>query len=453
MKINSIALENFRCFKQYEISFAEKTTVLFGKNGTGKTTLMNSIKTAMSFVFSKYKDKNEKLELLGNTPDLHLANLSKTDAFIDSSTKFYSYPITIECKANINNNEFDWAIVKNSADGRLLETRYRDAFLDFTRSYNADLKNSKLPIFAFFSDSYPHKKINIGSYAKSVLKSGIIPRAFAYYQWDAEANCAEIWQNRYISQYSKINDFKNSEEDTLKERKEIAFIDERLKLFTSALNPNFEFINSELTIHKVVLERPLREENAISIKFLFQDKREIFFEHLPQGYNRLLSIVFDIAYRSYVLNGEQEPQGVVLIDEIELHLHPSLQQEVIQRFKKTFPNMQFIISTHSPLVISNLKADGLENKIVKLKNAGTEYWNEDIENVFGIDYTTSLMEVMGAKYRASTIDNLIDSIVILASRNRVDDAEKLKNELSAIVGENNHYIQKEIESRIEMNKK
>jgi hypothetical protein len=60
---------------------------------------------------------------------------------------------------------------------------------------------------------------------------------------------------------------------------------------------------------------------------------------------------------------------------------------------------------------------------------------------------------MGAPYRASTIDNLIDSIVILSSRNRQADAEKLRNELYEIVGNNNEHINKEIESRIEMNNK
>ena len=84
---------------------------------------------------------------------------------------------------------------------------------------------------------------------------------------------------------------------------------------------------------------------------------------------------------------------------------------------------------------------------------GNNYWNEEVENIYGIDYTTGLTDVMGARYRASSIDNLIDSIVILASRNRLEDAEKIKKELYAIVGENNTHIKSEIEGRIEMNKK
>lgn len=452
MNLKKVIIENFRCFKSYEVSFAEKTTVIIGKNGTGKTSLINSIKASMSFIFSKYKTQNEKLELLGNTPDLHLVNLSKTDALFDNENKLYKYPISIQCIASDGGSDLKWAIVKNTANGKLLDTRYRDAFLSFIKKYNQDLRRSPLPLFAYFSDSYPHKKINVGSYAKSVLKSGNISRAFAYYQWDAEANCAEIWQNRYISQYSKINDFKNTESETLNERKEIKFIDDRVKLFTSILDPRYNFINQELCVTKIAIERPLKEASSISIKLIFEDRRELFFEHLPQGYNRLISIVFDIAYRSYILNGDNEPEGIILIDEIELHLHPSLQQEVIQRFRKTFPNIQFIVSTHSPLIVSNLKAEDNLNKIIKLENDGFHYSNESVENIYGIDYTTGLMDIMDAPYRSSTIDNLIDSYVILKLRNKDNEAMKIWDEIFAIVGKDNKHIEKEINEKLEANR-
>ena len=249
-----------------------------------------------------------------------------------------------------------------------------------------------MPILAYFSDSYPHKKINIGSYAKEVLKNGNLSRAFGYYLWDAESNCAEIWQHRYVRQYTKISDYKNEKQETQIERKEIQFIDDRIKSFTEPLRKDLPSLNKEFEVKKIRLDRPLKDK--VYILFEFTDGREILFENLPQGYNRLLSIVFDIAYRSYIINPEKEPNGIVFIDEIELHLHPALQQEILQRLRKTFPKIQFIVTTHSPLVISNLKSDEGNNKIIKLKNDGIHYTNQAVENIFGIDYTTSLMDVM-----------------------------------------------------------
>lgn len=449
MKLKQISIDNFRCFKSVDISFADNVTILFGKNGSGKSSLLSAIKISMSFIFSKYKSPNKSLELLGNTPDLHVANVAKTDALFDNENLIYKYPLSIKSTARYIDSDLTWSIYKGTANGKLSETKYREAFLSFTRMYNSDLKKSLLPVYAFFSDSYPHKKINIGTFAQSVLKGGTIPRAFAYYQWDAEANCAEIWQNRYISQYSKINDYKNTEAETRNERKEIDFVDSKVKLFTEILDAKYQ-LNQEFSVKKIVLER-LKDEKSISMKFHFNDAREIFFEHLPQGYNRLISIVFDVAYRSYLLNGDCEPEGIVLIDEVELHLHPSLQQEVLQRFKKTFPNIQFIVSTHSPLVLSNLKTDGTQSKIVKLENDGLEYSNQKIENIYGIDYTTGLMEVMDVQYRQSTIDNLIDSYIILKLRNREADALHVWNEIFSIVGKDNKHIEKEIADKLAAN--
>lgn len=230
---------------------------------------------------------------------------------------------------------------------------------------------------------------------------------------------------------------------------ELNFIDGILKKFTSSVVETFDFINKEFEIKKTKVIGTSKSEQHIQFEFV--DGRKILFDSLPMGYKRIFSIVFDIAYRGFILNRGIEPTGIVIIDEIELHLHPTLQQEILQRFQKTFPGIQFIVTTHSPLVISNFRADDA-NKIIKLEHDGNNYWNENVENVFGIDYSTGLSEVMGASYRASTIDNLIDSIVILSARDRSEDAEKIKHELYAIVGENNIQIKKEIENRIEMNK-
>jgi predicted ATP-binding protein involved in virulence len=98
---------------------------------------------------------------------------------------------------------------------------------------------------------------------------------------------------------------------------------------------------------------------------------------------------------------------------LELHLHPTLQQEVLLRFQKTFPQIQFIISTHSPLIISNQKADGEISKIIKLENDGDNYTNRDIDNIYGIDYSTNLSEIMEVAPRSTTIDKYINAYLFL----------------------------------------
>jgi len=455
MKIKNIHIKNFKCFDDYEIDFGENSTVLIGKNGSGKTSLIVALKSAMSFLFSKYRDKNLKLDILSTTPDLHLDNLKPTDAYYNQETLEPKYPISIHCNAITDkfqqtkgSNVLSWELLKNTANGKLLDTKYREAFIAFLKHYNGDRRNAEIPVLAYFSDSYPHKKIGIRTYAKNeLMKIGPLSRSFGYYMWDAESNCSEIWQNRYISTYSIINDFKNTEKETSEQRKEINFIDNRIKQFAQCLRADLPDINNEFEVKKITLRRPIKDETYI--QFHFADGREILFENLPMGYYRLISIVFDIAYRSFIINGDKEPHGIVLIDEIELHLHPSLQQEVLERFKKTFPNIQFVVSSHSPLVISNLKADGIKDRILRLENNGLKFTAEEVDNVYGIDYNTNLIRVMDTHYRPSTVDKLINAYLVLKGKKREVEATGAYNKLKEYLGGNiSDLLQEEIDERL-----
>lgn len=461
MIIQRVNIRNFRCFENYELSFAPQVTVLIGKNGTGKTNLIAALKKGMSFIFSKNKIMGQ--QNISTSGDLHVAKFETMDARYDAESRDFAYPIEIKylgvfhypiknIQSNLEETQANiyWELVKTSQKGSLLSSKYQDAFQTFQNYYSQNSENAILPILAFFSDSYPHKKISVGTYAKEILKmDGSLPRNFGYYMWDAETNCAEIWQERYVKVYNSINDFKKAQEEkSNKELEEIEFIDKRMILFTKPLREGFEFINAEFEINKIFVTRP--KDGNYQIEFVFKDGRKMFFDNLPQGYNRLLSIVFDIAYRSYILNGVSEPTGIIFIDEVELHLHPTLAQEVLERLHKTFPLVQFIVSTHSPLVISNLKQSNGENKVVKLINEGMDFRNETVENIYGVDYITTLM-VMDTKYRISTIDKLIDAYVSLKTRNKETEAKAIRTKLDEIVGFNNRLIEEEINKKLKAN--
>lgn len=223
-------------------------------------------------------------------------------------------------------------------------------------------------------------------------------------------------KNHFEDEISKIEELKKRLSYLKSDKRRQDFSSEKdyvlnkLHQFTTPLDESLRFINNELELYRLAINSP--DKTNYTLEFSFKDERVIPFKALPMGYKRIFSIVLDIAYRSFILNQDTESEGIVLIDEIELHLHPTLQQEVLQRLRKTFPKIQFIVTTHSPLVISNFKAD-TNNKIIKLENDGNEYWNEDVENVYGIDYTTNLMEIMEVAPRSSTIDKYINAYLFL----------------------------------------
>ncbi len=479
-------MTNFRCYTYSEVEFGESCTVFIGKNGTGKSSILSAIRKGMSFAFSNDK----RINPLRANNNANVRSFPLMDTYYNQFESGYQWPLSIRYQAEFNTKKIDWEFFKKGHPGSLHPTKYKKALDSIFEEVNQN--EDSWPLFAFYGDSFPHL-VYAGNeeIANKIIEGIIIPKDFAYHNWDSHSSFNPFWIKRltsindqlfsfetrlYNEALKNLNTFAFSDENQRKAsyfleierlneeefkeinekeiqhfKNELDFINSKFKIFSEAVDSEKPFINSELCI--TYLETKPVIESEYNIWFVFKSGERKTLEMLPMGYRRLFEMILDLSYRAYILTkGKYEPRGIVLIDEIELHLHPTLQQEVLTRFKKTFPEIQFIVTTHSPLVISNFKSNE-RNKIVKLIQDGNNYTNEVVENIYGIDYSIGLTEVMGAKYRASTIDSLIDSIVILASRNKIEDAEKMKKELYEIVGENNEFILNEIDARIEMNKK
>jgi len=489
MRLIETTFNNFRCFKHYRIEFGAQTTVFFGKNGTGKSSVLSGTRRGLSFMFAKPKTFPKNLAVSNNAK---VKPFEKDEANFDALNKGFNYPIVNEFKASFTDQILNWSMVKRTEKGGYATNAYRDVLQTVLNYYNRN-QRAELPLLTVITDSFPHEIINFGAKAKKTVGNDILPRDLAYYGWDDRTSCLELWMTRFHKVFSFENNLRNEiknvqaqiyvyqnrldhaeEEDDVKlnnihgdlsklrerlsllerdERlstfqKERQFIENKLIEFTRPVSKDFNFINEEFELFRVTAEPG--EKNKSTLEFNFNDGRVMKFDMLPMGYKRVFATVFDLSYRSYILNEDAESHGVVMIDEIELHLHPTLQQDILQRLRRSFPNIQFIITTHSPLVLSNFKADE-DNKIIKLEHDGNDYSNADIENIYGIDYNTGLTEVMGANYRESELDKLIDSIVILMKFKKTEQADALKKELISLVGENNKHIQFEIAKRLAQN--
>ena len=114
---------------------------------------------------------------------------------------------------------------------------------------------------------------------------------------------------------------------------------------------------------------------------------------LSDGYKCTISLIADIAYRMAVLNPQlfdnvlTETEGIVIIDEIDLHLHPMWQKRILKDLMSIFPKVQFIVSTHAPEVINSVRSES----IVVLKNNTVRYVGDE---TYGKGANTILREVM-----------------------------------------------------------
>lgn len=490
MKLKNIHIQNFRGFKDFQVEFAQNTTVFIGKNGTGKTSLISAVKKGLSFMFAKSKKYKKSLSESNNCT---VRSFSLWDSRFDEIERAFTFPIANYFEAYLDEKEIKWTSYKKQDPGSLHPTLYKDALNSILQGYN-NSKDYNLPLISFFSDSYPHIQSNLGQNASRIARMDVLPRDFGYYAWDENSNCAELWQSRYIKISNYLRDLEDDIEKTEESidfmdiqirnkdeydehkipewekrknqlieklsrlkadnfeidfRREKDFIDEKIRFFTKPLREDLQFLNSEFQIDRISVNRP--DKKSFSLEFSFNSGKTMHFEILPAGYKRLLSIVFDVAYRSYILNGDKVTSGIVIIDEIELHLHPILQQEVLERFRTTFPNIQFIISTHSPLVVSNLKESDQygHNRVIKLFEEDGDFKRQNIDNVYGVDYITSLVEVMDSSQRPSSVDKLIDMYASLKIRHKDEAASLVFEKLKEIFnGEPNEFVIEEIDRKI-----
>jgi len=428
MVIKSIQLSNYRNFKDYSIEFGEKTTLLIGRNGMGKTNLISGIVRALSFIFSKERNRLQ-YDFIASS-NQHVRPFRITDSRFYKGD--YLFPVEVAVKALLGDTELTWALRHESQNSGLRDSLFRPAYRQFWEYYGS---RGEKPVLAYFSDGFPHKNTRISSSMRARLESGNpLPPNAGYYQWDEEQSCVEIWKTYYKMQWMN-----NSTNPDPEKGLYVEAVLEALRRFST---PREKGTSDEMQITDMIVEYRGGKNLVLLVRFSNGDVRP--FDSLPQGYNRIFSMVFDLASRGYLLNRDTNSPGVVVIDEIELHLHPSLAAEVLQRLRETFPRIQFIVSTHSPLVITNFNQNdgGVDDcRLYKLGRTDDGYINERIEDVFGIDYNTGLTEVMETSASNPQVQRWVEAYQYWQSRD-----QNKANQIAAIIRQ--QYGQSQIVQRL-----
>ena len=161
---------------------------------------------------------------------------------------------------------------------------------------------------------------------------------------------------------------------------------------------------------------------------------------LSAGYQSLLWMTMNLAYRWALLNPDitenvEEAKGIVLIDEVDMHLHPKWQWNIVSALAETFPNVQFILTTHSPIVISSAK----EAKLILLdENQQVKY----LPDCYGYNVEDVLYYRQESISRPKSVKILIDQMNDAIDNDNFDLAEKTLISLKNILGADNSEYKK-----------
>lgn len=380
LHLESLQLSDFRRFRTLNITFNKKMTVIIGNNGAGKT----SIAEAIAKIFTWFNNNLEKTDVNGRP-------VVPSDIHVDSS----EYGAVSSTFKFDRNNTFDATLGKGVPGYTGSSPTEVTVIKQFASMYQHTAKNSSImiPLLAFYSVDRSDFKLmqtvsekasdntasNRFSDIKTALEgSGKLEDFSSLYielvNLAEGENTKEVKELReQISTLQKtideVYEGKNPPENDLFSAK----LDTKKEDLTSLLQSmssakyqrHLDFVNS--AIEKLVPDVKNLEVDRSSgkPKLLVENfGNKVNISQLSQGQKMLVALTGDLARRLVKLNPEADAplsgHGIVIIDEIELHLHPQWQQEILIGLQETFPNIQFIVTTHSPQVLSTV-----DNKCIR----------------------------------------------------------------------------------------
>ena len=422
--MRDITIKNFRCYEEKSIEFRSGVNLLIGDNSVGKTSLLHACNLVMNAFFSGYSDENTVWKSADDNDfrNTGIAEQNIEIMFHPGEWDFNTISTPIGKSYSLD-RDIDLKIEKNSKkNSRNLVSGLiplRDYASNMKLWSHIVLKNKSiqqinpLPVYACFTTEDIH---SVRKFNKDKFKTYIQKPSFGYYECYDCRGLFECWIKRLLV----LKEAQRGEEEINSVRN--AIID--------ALGPTGCNIINDMDIR----------HNEGKVYFKFVDGRESESVLLSDGYRRLVNIVMDIAFRCALLNksmfGAQcykHTHGTVIIDEIDEHLHPALQVRVLKALQDTFPKIQFIISTHAPLVMSSVEPRKDENGndinvVYKLEYIDGEYTHKEL-NIYGMDASTIIETYMGQPSRDLKVNNDIKSILELIDKGDIQTARKSLEEL------------------------
>lgn len=438
MEVKQITLHNIGRFSELTLDLAPledlkgNVTVLVGNNGSGKTSILKSLATSLSWLVARIQSERG----VGTPiPELVIKN-GKSSAAIelevynDRGDSFWEVleDDSSEYPTNPRTN-VSWSVTK-ARKGRKGEFKTdllgATSLASYYRSLLTENEDASLPLIAFYSVERvvieiplkirgKHSFRQLDGYDKS-LSQGVDFRRF--FEWYREREDTENESGLSEDVFEKIRAVLGDNEETWAKLKALkaSTKDRQLNAVRSALY-NFmpEFSNLRV-------KRKPRLHMAI-------DKGDMTLDvaQLSQGEKSLMALVGDIARRLAVMNPALDNplmgDGVVLIDEVDMHLHPKWQRTLVQQLTTTFPNCQFVLTTHSPLVISDSK-----NTLTYMIDG------DDIKKLpplYGEDANTVLLEIMDTDVRNAQINIKLNNLLDAIHDADIDTANELLDGLEA----------------------
>ncbi len=377
MKLDSVYIKNYRCFDELKIALDERMTLFVGKNGSGKTALLDAIAISAS-------------TFLNGIGSGISQNIQKEDAryrffemegIVDPQHQF---PVIITGEGECNGEKgVEWIRMLNSMEGR---TTVRDASQlvgiaeEMARKVMAGERDTILPVLSYYGTGrlYAQKKEkrNVEALQKFNRQVGYVDCMAAESNEKMMLNWFEKMTLKSLQLQQKTG--------TMEKLHQLRAVENAIcQCFSQISGYHQASISFDLDTHRIVVEYV--DEKSVKCRFALNE--------MSDGYKNTLSMMGDIAYRMAVLNPQlgkdvlEKTPGIVLIDEVDLHLHPQWQQTILRDLREIFPMVQFVVASHAPEIINSIPREN-----IRILDYGKVYM--PIEQTYGRDANSILREVI-----------------------------------------------------------
>jgi predicted ATP-binding protein involved in virulence len=404
MNISELQLKNFRCFKESRFQFHRQFNLLIGENASGKSSLLEGLAVGVGSWFLGIRGYDSK------TIDKSHVRVAPI-AHLDTKQLERQYPVSVSCSGMVMSKRISWDRELTGVDGSTTRTgakSIKELAVDAERRVRRG-EAVDLPLIAYYgtkrlwvNPKEVEKAMDSGSKQGGERLDGY------FFSTDDRIHVKGILAWLRKQRYQSLESSRDS------------------AAFTAVKRAIVACSEGCRTAEYSVKEETLMLE--------FAGRESLPFHLLSDGQRSMIAMLADIALKAVTLNphlGDLAPSttsGVVLIDEIDMHLHPRWQRKVVKSLKNAFPKLQFFATTHSPQVIRETPHD----EIMVLKPDGS--WDRPPQSI-GLDSSEVLRYIMDTESINGDVAQELEKLDQLLAEAEFEKARELISSIRSKYGE------------------
>ena len=359
MKINNIQIQNFRGYESLDVDLNPNFNLIIGDNGSGKTAILEALTVAIGSFFLGIKGANSRGVY---EKDIRIATFEHSEE--------YQFPVVVKANGIVHNQTISWLRTLEGIDNRTTSKQAK-SIKDLSSKIDTMVRKGEvvnLPLLIYYATG----------------------RLFDVARDNDELSKEKKRERQQISSRFRAYDRSLEAKSTHRQFQKWFRGKELARIQKGVGDINLEVVKKTIidSIPNCVnVYHEFDSDKSQGLKVKLGDGRILPFNSLSDGTRNFFAIIADMAYMCLTLNPHlkeralKETEGVVLIDELDLHLHPDWQRKIINILRDTFPKVQFVVTTHSPFLIQQAGQDQLiilkDNKIHKITSAA----NLSIEDI------------------------------------------------------------------------